>query len=90
MNVNETQAGLNQSLASALTKDKRLMRLEKFFKLVFAQAFAIDQPKGEEKLHDPGMIKEVINTELTRAEFASALGMESGSQFVEKVIFLQF
>lgn len=81
----ESSGSLHQSLASALTKDKRLRKLENFFKLVFAQAFSIDQPKGEAELVDPKLIREVIRTELTKAEFANALGMESGSQFVQKV-----
>ncbi|OXA56851.1 Dual oxidase 2 [Folsomia candida] len=83
--INENTGSLHQSLASALTKDKRLRKLDKFFKLVFAQAFSIDQPKGEAELVDPKLIREVIRTELTKAEFANALGMESGSQFVEKM-----
>jgi hypothetical protein len=84
--INETTGSLHQSLASALTKEKRLQKLENFFKLVFAQAFSLDQPKGETELVDPKLIREVIKTELTQAEFASALRMETGSQFVQKVL----
>lgn len=36
---------------------------------------------------DPKLIREVINTELTKAEFADALGMKSTSEFVGKVSF---
>jgi len=64
-----------------------MSRLEKFFRLVFAQAFNIDQPKGGYRLEDPKVIKEALQTELTRQEFADALGINKGSQFVEKVTF---
>lgn len=54
---------------------------------MFAHAFAIEQPKGKEKSLDAKIIKEVTQTELTKAEFADALGMQSTSSFVERVSF---
>jgi dual oxidase len=85
LEISEHSQSLHHALSSTVTKEKRLAKLEKFFKVVFGQAFAIDQPKGEADLIDPELIREVIHTELTRAEFASALGMKSESQFVVKV-----
>jgi len=84
--VNEQHSALKPALASATTKHERLHRLEKFFRIVFAQAFNIDKPSGSKDLLDPKTIREVIHTELTRVEFADSLGMNTKSQFVEKVV----
>ena len=81
----EQIVNLKQSLSGATTKRQRILKLEKFFKIVFAQAFNIDKPTGSTELIDPKLIREVIATELTKAEFADALGMRIDSKFVEKV-----
>ncbi|CAL8138364.1 unnamed protein product [Orchesella dallaii] len=86
--VDEQNMGLRQSLSTVTTKEARIARLETFFKVVFAHAFAIEQPKGNEKSLDAKVIKEVFRTELTQTEFAEALGMQSSSSFVERMFTL--
>ncbi|ODN05836.1 Dual oxidase 1, partial [Orchesella cincta] len=85
ISIDEQTMGLRQSLSAVTTKETRIARLETFFKVVFAHAFAIEQPKGNEKSLDAKVIKEVFRTELTQAEFAEALGMQSSSTFVERM-----
>lgn len=82
------QVSLRQSLSTVITKEDRIKRLETFFKVVFAHAFAIEQPKGNEKMLDAKVIKEVFNTELTQTEFADALGMQATSTFVARVLLI--
>lgn len=83
--IHEQHTSFRQSVSSVTTKEKRIARLETFFKVVFAHAFAIEQPKGQQELLNAEVIKEVIKTELTQTEFADALGMQSTSSFVQRV-----
>jgi hypothetical protein len=63
-------------MASVITKSVRLARLEAFFRLAFEE-----KPQTSKK----ESIDEAENLELTKTEFAEALGMSHTSSFVESV-----
>ncbi|XP_022247695.1 dual oxidase 2-like isoform X2 [Limulus polyphemus] len=69
----------------ALTKADRQAQLEKFLRVVFAQAFLIEHDQ-EELFHvDAIQAKEVINTKLVPFEFAEALSLPQDSIFVTQM-----
>ncbi|PVD36104.1 hypothetical protein C0Q70_03077 [Pomacea canaliculata] len=69
----------------AVTKEKRNAMLEKFFKTIFKEAFqmdydpALDSAQMDVKKHT----KEILEVELSKEEFAEAIGSKAGSDFVE-------
>ncbi|XP_049837219.1 dual oxidase-like [Schistocerca gregaria] len=79
---------LQPALRQAITRKARQMRLEKFFRVVFSQAFNISQSLAVKEPLSAGAAKEVIYTELTINEFAEALSMRADSEFVRKMFAL--
>ena len=69
-----------QAMSSVITKAARVARLEKFFQQVFEMS---NQPPTTNILNTA--TDEVCNLELTKTEFAEALGMSPTSSFVENV-----
>ncbi|XP_034943061.1 dual oxidase 2-like [Chelonus insularis] len=76
---------LKAILKQAVTIKDRRKKIEKFFRVVFAQAFNIAHSEDELLLIDSKVAKEVIYTELTLLEFAEALSMRVDSEFVKKI-----
>jgi len=69
---------------SAETKAKREERLEHFFREAYAVTFGIDKTKKQQTTKNFGSA-EVMSINLTREEFASALGMKPNDIFVRKM-----
>ncbi|XP_061175902.1 dual oxidase-like [Saccostrea echinata] len=73
-------------LKSAFTQKKRNLRLEKFFKSVFSEAFQMDyDPNLEDDQLERQQTNEILETELTKEEFAQALAVKPNSEFVENM-----
>lgn len=73
-------------LKNAFTQKKRNQRLEKFFKSVFSEAFQMEyDPHLEEDQLEKQQTKEILETELTKEEFAQALAVKPNSDFVENM-----
>ncbi|XP_064595545.1 dual oxidase 2-like [Liolophura sinensis] len=70
---------------STVTKRDRQQRLEKFFKVIFAQAFSLEQDVDEVRRLNTEEAKDVVSTELSRVEFAEALSMKPNSLFVNNL-----
>lgn len=71
-------------MKSAVTRKKRTKMLEAFLKSVFSEAFHLD--------YDPSLdhvefkqTKELLEFEMTKAEFAESLALKIDSDFVEKM-----
>uniref|UniRef100_A0A670ZBK2 NAD(P)H oxidase (H2O2-forming) n=1 Tax=Pseudonaja textilis TaxID=8673 RepID=A0A670ZBK2_PSETE len=78
-----------QLLKKAVTKEQRKEILEIFFRHSFAQVLNIDRlDAGELNLETSQKAKEALKCELSRAEFADALGLKSQSVFVESMFSL--
>ncbi|XP_065342525.1 dual oxidase [Cloeon dipterum] len=72
-------------LAHAETKERRQKRLEHFFREAYALTFGL-RPGEKRKLEDvTSDVMMVMRTSLSRAEFASALGMKPDAVFVCKM-----
>ncbi|KAK3106022.1 hypothetical protein FSP39_011167 [Pinctada imbricata] len=83
---NIQEAKVKTILESAFTQRKRNARLEKFFKSVFSEAFQMDYDPGlDEGQVEVGYGKEILDTELTKEEFAQALAVKPNSDFVENL-----
>ncbi|KAL2743176.1 dual oxidase 2-like [Vespula maculifrons] len=74
-----------EMLKQAITKKDRQNKLEKFFRVVFAQAFHITHTEDEILQIGSKTAKEVIYTELTITEFAEALSMRPDAEFIKKI-----
>ncbi|XP_014788035.1 dual oxidase isoform X1 [Octopus bimaculoides] len=74
-------------LSSAITRKKRKKLLEKFLKNVFSEAFHLDYDPNLDKkqMHHS---KEMLDFEMSKAEFAEALAMKTDSEFVERMFSL--
>lgn len=70
------------------TKADRQKLLEKFYRVVFAQAFKIKYSQKEMLNVDDNLEKEIVDTELTITEFADALSMRSQDEFVQRMFHL--
>ncbi|OQV13223.1 Dual oxidase [Hypsibius exemplaris] len=68
---------------TAETKEKRQQRLERFFKIAYAQAFGID--KKERSAVEQKECEDAMNLKLTRVDFAEALAMKPTCVFIEKM-----
>ncbi|XP_068083975.1 dual oxidase 1-like [Anabrus simplex] len=79
---------LKPALRQTVTRRVRQKRLEKFFRVVFSQAFDIIHAEKKTLKIDARVAKEVIYTEVTLSEFAEALRMRPDSQFVQKIFAL--
>ncbi|XP_023217441.1 dual oxidase 2-like [Centruroides sculpturatus] len=75
-------------LNDATTKAHRQKQLEKFFRVVFAQAFNIQHDQDELLKLDAAQAKEIINTELTPHEFAESLSLRPDAVFVQQMFAL--
>lgn len=74
-----------QMLAHAETRERRQKRLEHFFREAYALTFGL-RPGERRKLEDvTSDVMMVMRTSLSRAEFASALGMRADAVFVCKM-----
>ncbi|XP_058012575.1 dual oxidase 2 [Ahaetulla prasina] len=78
-----------QLLKKAVTKEQRKEILEIFFRHSFAQVLNIDRlDAGELNLETSQKAKEALKCELSRAEFADALGLKAQSVFVDSMFSL--
>ncbi|XP_042331568.1 dual oxidase 2 [Sceloporus undulatus] len=78
-----------QLLQKAVTKQQRKNILEIFFRQSFAQVLDIDRlDAGELSLEGSQKAKEALKSELSRAEFADALGLKPQSVFVDSMFSL--
>ncbi|XP_072348918.1 dual oxidase 2 [Scyliorhinus torazame] len=76
-------------LKEAVTKQQRSKILDTFFRRVFAQVLEIDKSDaGDFNTEISRKMRESLNCELTRAEFADALGLKYDSMFVEQMFSL--
>lgn len=81
------EINLNQMLKSAFTKADRQVQLEKFFRVVFSQAFSIHKELEIVDV-DYNQAKEIVNVELTAYEFAEALSLRPDALFVKQMFAL--
>ncbi|NXP53088.1 DUOX2 oxidase, partial [Heliornis fulica] len=73
----------------AVTQEQRKQILETFFRHLFAQVLEIDRSDaGELSFESSQKAKESLSCELSRAEFAEALGLKAQSMFVESMFSL--
>ncbi|KFP81520.1 Dual oxidase 2 [Acanthisitta chloris] len=73
----------------AVTQEQRKQILEIFFRHLFAQMLEIDRSDaGELTFESSQKAKESLTCELSRAEFAEALGLKADSMFVESMFSL--
>ncbi|XP_043487025.1 dual oxidase-like [Polistes fuscatus] len=79
-NINSTEM-----LKKATTKKDRQDKIEKFFRVVFAQAFHIVHTEDEILQIGSNIAKEVIYTELAITEFAESLSMRPDAEFIKKI-----
>ncbi|NXX29411.1 DUOX2 oxidase, partial [Nicator chloris] len=73
----------------AVTQEQRKQILETFFRHLFAQVLEIDRSDaGELSFESSQKTKESLMCELSRAEFAEALGLKEHSMFVDSMFSL--
>ncbi|NXN20660.1 DUOX2 oxidase, partial [Nycticryphes semicollaris] len=73
----------------AVTQEQRKQILETFFRHLFAQVLEIDKSDaGELNFESSQKAKESLTCELSRAEFAEALGLKAHSMFVDSMFSL--
>ncbi|NWT05500.1 DUOX2 oxidase, partial [Mionectes macconnelli] len=73
----------------AVTQEQRKQTLETFFRHLFAQVLEIDRSDaGELNFESSQKVKESLTCELSRAEFAEALGLQAHSMFVDSMFSL--
>ncbi|XP_061451047.1 dual oxidase 2 [Rhineura floridana] len=78
-----------QLLKKAITKEQRKDILDIFFRHIFAQVLDIDRlDAGELSLETSQKAKEALKCELSRTEFADALGLKPQSVFVDSMFSL--
>ncbi|XP_021263300.1 dual oxidase 2 [Numida meleagris] len=76
-------------LKRAVTQEQRKQILETFFRHLFAQMLDIDKSDaGELNFESSQKAKESLTCELSRAEFAEALGLKANSMFVDSMFSL--
>ncbi|XP_072201624.1 dual oxidase 2 isoform X2 [Excalfactoria chinensis] len=76
-------------LKRAVTQEQRRQILETFFRHLFAQMLDIDKTDaGELNFESSQKAKESLTCELSRAEFAEALGLKANSMFVDSMFSL--
>uniref|UniRef100_A0A1B6CWK3 NAD(P)H oxidase (H2O2-forming) n=1 Tax=Clastoptera arizonana TaxID=38151 RepID=A0A1B6CWK3_9HEMI len=74
------QAPRDLMLAKAETRERRQRRLEHFFREAYALTFGLKPGEKRKREEDGGDV--VMRTSLSKAEFASALGMKPDAVFV--------
>ncbi|NXT94227.1 DUOX2 oxidase, partial [Anhinga rufa] len=73
----------------AVTQEQRRQILETFFRHLFAQVLEIDRSDaGELNFESSQKAKESLTCELSRSEFAKALGLKADSMFVDSMFSL--
>ncbi|XP_035667435.1 dual oxidase 2-like isoform X3 [Branchiostoma floridae] len=72
-------------MKAIVTKADRQKQLEKFFRIIFAQAFKEEKAREDISTYNSKDAKDVLTCELTRAEFAESLSMKPDSLFVEQM-----
>ncbi|NXU49545.1 DUOX2 oxidase, partial [Turnix velox] len=76
-------------MKQAVTQEQRKQILETFFRHLFAQVLEIDKSDaGELNFESSQKAKESLMCELSRAEFAEALGLKAHSMFVDSMFSL--
>ncbi|NXO29095.1 DUOX2 oxidase, partial [Cisticola juncidis] len=76
-------------MKQAVTQEQRKQILETFFRHLFAQVLEIDRSDaGELNFESSQKAKESLMCELSRAEFAEALGLKEHSMFVDSMFSL--
>ncbi|KAL3866800.1 hypothetical protein ACJMK2_044068 [Sinanodonta woodiana] len=74
-------------MREAETKEKRKKLLDKFFRVVCLQVFR--QSHDEANLHlDSTLANQIVKIQLTRTEFADALGLKPNSMFVRNMFLM--
>ncbi|XP_050407076.1 dual oxidase 2 [Patella vulgata] len=81
---------LKDIYAMAMTKEKRNLQLEKFFKTVFTEAFQMDYDPSldEVQLNMKTQSKDILECELSKEEFAEALAVKANSDFIDHFFYL--
>ncbi|XP_058150088.1 dual oxidase 2 [Dasypus novemcinctus] len=83
------EMGEKELFRNAVTKQQRGRILEIFFRHLFAQVLDIDQvDAGTLPKDSPQKVREALNCELSRAEFAESLGLKPQDMFVESMFSL--
>ncbi|XP_052252760.1 dual oxidase 1-like isoform X3 [Dreissena polymorpha] len=73
----------------AFTQQKRNQLLERFFKTVFSEAFQMDyDPTLDQEAVEIRQARDILEIELTKEEFASAMAMKPETEFVENMFAL--
>ncbi|XP_057577989.1 dual oxidase 1 isoform X4 [Hippopotamus amphibius kiboko] len=76
-------------MRAAVTQEQRSHLLETFFRHLFSQVLDIDQADaGTLPLDSSQKVREALTCELSRAEFAEALGLKPQDMFVESMFSL--
>ncbi|XP_063305234.1 dual oxidase 1-like [Pelobates fuscus] len=87
--ISESKKKEQSLLKEAVTKKQRSQILETFFRQSFAQVLKIDPlDTGNFEAGSSSKIKEAIECELSRTEFAESLGLKPQSMFVESMFSL--
>ncbi|XP_071039639.1 dual oxidase 2 [Parasteatoda tepidariorum] len=82
------ESNAKHMLKSAVTKAHRQKQLEKFFRIVFAQAFSIHHEHTEDLDIDYNQAKDIVKMELTPYEFSEALSLRPDALFVKQMFSL--
>ncbi|XP_053408593.1 dual oxidase-like isoform X3 [Mercenaria mercenaria] len=87
--IDYQEAKLKNIYKKAFTQKKRNQLLEKFFKTVFSEAFQMDyDPTLDQDEIEMRQARDILETELTKEEFASALAVKPNTDFVENMFAL--
>ncbi|XP_022920959.2 dual oxidase [Onthophagus taurus] len=86
-NLNTKQVVRELLLAKAETRERRQKKLEHFFREAYALTFGLrpGERRRRSSSSSDGEVVTVMRTSLTKAEFASALGMKPDAVFVKKM-----
>lgn len=84
-NISENEAETDVLLEAAETKDKRQQKLGHFFREAYSKAFNRPDMNDKEITSDITTSDEVLQMQLSRIEFADALGMRVNDLFVERM-----
>ncbi|KAG9331932.1 hypothetical protein JZ751_016569 [Albula glossodonta] len=87
--VRVREVGEQELLREAVTREQREQIMEIFFRHAFAQVLEIDKrDAGDLSSVAPNRTREALHCELSREEFAQALGLKPESLFVESMFAL--
>uniref|UniRef100_A0A4W3IEX4 NAD(P)H oxidase (H2O2-forming) n=1 Tax=Callorhinchus milii TaxID=7868 RepID=A0A4W3IEX4_CALMI len=89
INMQNTDTKEHVLLKNAVTKRQRLKTLDTFFRHVFAQILDIDKSDAGDFDNEASIrAKDSLECELTRTEFADALGLKEDSSFMNQMFSL--